>query len=133
VLANHFPNQFAGITLSNNNATVNIFVTGSDARLTSTVRRLVPRDFVNYVTVVNTWRSLLAVHHELQASLSVLRADGIDIAAFSTDPSTNRENIEVVHLRSGTTKILDREFGPSVITVRGVTKGQLPVPLATTW
>ncbi len=133
VLAKNFPEQFAGVTLGNDDATIDVFVTGSDARLIGTVRRLAPRSSVHFVTVINTWRSLLAVHHELEASLSDLRTDGIDIADFSPDPATNRESIEVVDLTPRQTRILDLKFGANNISVRGITEGQAPVPGATTW
>jgi hypothetical protein len=132
-LETQFPNQFAGISLSNENDTINIYVTNAASGLTASVRKLAPRDSVNYFTVVNTWRSLLAVHRRLGSSLPALKAQGINIAGFSTDPTVNREVIEVVKLTPTETVILDRRFGAGHIEVRGISASQVPVPLATTW
>jgi hypothetical protein len=138
VLAKQFSDQFAGITLSNNNSTINVYVTDvhvtkSTSGLTSEVRNLTPRGSVHYVTVVNSWRSLLAVQHQLEVSWSALKTRGIDIADFSTDADSNREVIEVVNLAPAQTAILDRRFGASRITVQGISANQAPVPIASTW
>ena len=88
---------------------------------------------VNYITVVNTWRSLLAVHHQLEVSWYELKARGIDIADFSPDPAANREIIKVVNLKSAQTAILDNLLGADRISVQWISASQVPVPLATTW
>jgi hypothetical protein len=57
-LAKQFPTEFAGITLSNDNATINVYVTGTSSNLTTTVHDLVPGGAaVNYITVANTWNT----------------------------------------------------------------------------
>jgi hypothetical protein len=138
ILAMQFPNQFAGVTLSNNNSTINVYVTNvyatkSTLGLTSEIRNLTPRGSVHYITVVNSWRSLLAVQHQLDVSWSALRARGVDIADFSTDPTTNREVIDVVNLTPAQTTALDRQFGAGKVSVHRISASQVPVPIASTW
>jgi hypothetical protein len=133
VLAKQFPNQYAGITLSGDNSTINVYVTRTRAGLTSEVRDLAPSDSVNYITVVNSWSSLLAVHEKLEVSWSALKAQGIDIADFSTDPSMNREVIDVVKLTPAQKVALDQKFGANKIMVQEISANQVSVPLATTW
>ena len=129
-----FPNQFAGITLSNDNATINIYVTSSSSQFESAVNVIAPSGSVNYVEVPNTWNSLLAVHEQLETALPSLQAQGIDISDFSTDPTSNTEVIDVVNLTAADTAVLDNEFGANDITVKGVTESRgVPVPLGATW
>ena len=133
-LAKQFPTEFAGITLSNDNATINVYVTGTSSNLTTTVHDLVPGGAaVNYITVANTWNSLLAVHQKLECSLTALKAEGIDIVDFSPDAVANREDIEVVNLTSSQTAILDQQFGAQNISIQGISESQAPVPLASNW
>lgn len=133
-LANQFPTEFAGLTLSNDNATINVYVTGTSSNLTTTVHDLVPgAAIVNYITVANTWNSLLAVQNKLEASLTALKGEGIDIVDFSTDAVANRVDIEVVNLTSTQTATLDQLFGTQNIAVQGISESQAPVPLASNW
>jgi hypothetical protein len=133
-LAKQYPTEFAGITLSNDNATINVYVTGTSSGLRSAVLDQVPTTAtVNFITVANTWASLLAIQDELESQLSALKAHGIDIVDFSTDPGTNREVIEVVNLSPSQTATLDQQFGAQKISVQAISGSQAPTPLASNW
>jgi hypothetical protein len=133
VLTNRFPNEYAGITLSNNNSTINVYVTTSALGLTSEVRELTPKGSANFITVVNSWRSLLVVHRQVARALRQLKSRGIDIAVFGPDTVSNREDIEVVDLTPAKTAILERKFGATKIQLEGIAANQVPVPVGSTW
>jgi hypothetical protein len=133
LLTNRFPNEYAGITLSNNNSMINVYVTTSAQGLTSEVRELTPKGSVQFITVANSWRSLLAVHRQVAKSLHQLKSSGIDIAVFGPDTVTNREVIEVVDLPAAKSAILERTFGTTKIQLDGINANQVPVPVGSTW
>jgi hypothetical protein len=112
---------------------MNVYVTGTSTGLVSAVNAVAPSGSVNYITVANTWSSLLEVQNQLEASLPSLQAQGIDISQFHTDPASNQEIIDVVGLTPDQTATLDQQFGASVISVHGVTASQVPTPASVTW
>jgi hypothetical protein len=133
-LAKQYPFEFAGITLSNDNATINVYVTGISSSLRNSVLDQVPSTAtVKFITVANTWNALLAIQGQLESELSALRAEGIDVVGFSTDPTTNREVIDVVNLNSSQAATLDQQFGAQFISVQGISADQAPTPLASNW
>jgi hypothetical protein len=133
-LAKQFPSEFSGITLSNDNSTINVYVTGVSSSLRNSVLNQVPSTAtVNFITVANTWNSLLAIQDQLETDLSALKAEGIDVVDFSTDPATNREVIEVVNLTPSQAATLDQKFGSQNISVQGISANQAATPLASRW
>lgn len=133
MLTREFPSQFAGLTLSNHNSMVNVYVTKLSSELTSAMNKLAPRAAMKINIVSNTWNTLMAVQHQLEVAMPALQARGIRTNDISADVSTNKVIIEVVNLTTAQRAILQREFGANQINVQGINADRASVPLGTTW
>jgi hypothetical protein len=128
-LAATFPGQYGGITLSNDNANINIYVTSTSSALTSAVNAVAPSGSVNFFTVANSWNSLQSVQQQIEAAQPSLLEQGIDITQFYIEASTNRVVIDVDSLTSTEVAALNQQFGESEITVVPASAANAAIPL----
>jgi hypothetical protein len=117
-----YPSQFGGISMSDNNSVITVYVTSTTPDLQSTVSSIAPVGSVQYETVSNTWQSLLAVHTALQSDASSLKAQGIQLVGFGTDSTKNREVLQVVDPTTAQIAQLQSQYGTRLIKIQALTQ-----------
>lgn len=105
--------------MSRNNSLITVDLTSRTptSGLQATVSFIAPAGSVRYKSVANTWRSLLEVHSALQRNLILLKARGIQLVGFSTDPVQNREVLQVVDPTAAQIEQLRTIYGAGRIIV----------------
>jgi hypothetical protein len=129
LLTRHFSAVSSGITLSDDNATINVYATALPRRLRVEVAKLAPEGSVSYHRCANTLSSLSAVQHELNAQGTGLGREGIDVAGYGPTITSNCEEIDVVRLTGAQLALLRRDLGANKICVHGITAQQVAVPI----
>ena len=119
----------SGITLSNDNATINVYTTALPRGMRVAVARLAPKDSISYYKCGNTLTSLYAVQHALGATNAALDRQGIDVVGYDTTITSNCEEIDVLRLTRPQLVLLQQDFGADKICVHGITRGGVGVPL----
>lgn len=119
----------SGISLSNDNETINVYTTALPRRLRVAVAKLAPKGSVSYRKCGNTLSSLNAIQHTLNGEAAALAHLGIDVAGYGTTITSNCEEIDVLRLTRSQLAILQRDFGADKICVHGITPQEVGVPL----
>jgi hypothetical protein len=128
-LAAQFQSQYGGISLSNDNATINIYVTSQSPQLIKAVSIIAPSGSINYVPVANSWSDLTTLQKLIEDSISELGSEGINVAGLYIDPSLNRVVIDVGNATPSETDYLEKRFGVNKLLVDGVPSAGMGVPL----
>ena len=123
-----FPDQYAGISLSNNNSTINVYEVCSTPTMTRLALATAPVNAIRFLFVPNTWRALNRAFRDLMKATLHPGPWGL-IAGFGTDVNANLVNVQVLNL----TRQQLGEFGNvaprSLLQIQGITKSQEPVPI----
>ncbi len=129
LLVRHFSTVSSGVTLSNDNATINIYTVAIPRRLRVAVAKLAPRGSVSYYRCGNTLSSLDGIQRDLNVESAALDRQSIDVVGYGTTITSNCEEIDVLRLTRPQLTLLRSDFGSNRICVHGVTRQQLGVPL----
>ena len=126
LLVRRFSTVNSGITLSNDNATINVHVTALPRRMRAAIAALAPKGSVAYYRCDNTLSSLTAI----QGAVGTLPVrQGIDVAGDGPTITTNCMEIDVVRLTRAQLGLLRQDFGADKICVHGITQAQVGGPL----
>lgn len=117
-LQRSFPSLFSGLSLSNDNATIDVYATTLSPGLKAAVGNLDPEGWVRYYRCRNTLSSLYSVQGALLAKWAGLTHQGIDVAGFGTTITSNCEEIDVIHLTQVQLVLLRQEFGADKVCIR---------------
>jgi hypothetical protein len=128
-LAKLFPDQFAGITLSNHDSTVNIYEVCSSPNMTRFVGLAVPLDAVRFLFVPNTWNQLNVAFVELRSGGTALQHQDVDLDSIGVDIPSNLVNVQVVNLTRRQLRQLGRVAPSDLLQVQGITRSQAGVPI----
>jgi hypothetical protein len=119
-LSSAFPSQYAGISLADNNATIDVYMTSTPSNFTDVVNSATPpAGSVHEVTVANSLATLSAAQASVGDDLSSLAAQGVDVVSYGTDIPDNTEVVQVASPTSAQVATVEQEFGAGVVTVQG--------------
>ena len=111
-----YPDAFGGITISDNDSMINVYMTSMPIGLQSFVDSIAPPDAVTYVPCSNTIRAIWNVQLRIEAEDLQLAASGIDLVGFGANIADNSVDVDVYHLTAAQKSQLDQEFGAGLIT-----------------
>ena len=129
LLVRHFSTVSSGVTLSDDNATINVYTTSLPRRLRVAVANLAPKGSVSYHRCGNTLSSLDELQRVVGTESVALDHRSIDVVGYGTTIASNCEEIDVLRLTRPQLALLRADFGASRICVHGITRQQLGVPL----
>jgi hypothetical protein len=118
-----YPDTFGGITVSDNDSMINVYMTSMPVGLQSFVDSIAPSDAVTYVPCSNTIRAIWNVQLRIEAADLQLAASGIDLVGFGANVADNSVDVDVYHLTAAQKSQLDQEFGAGLITVQESSPG----------
>jgi len=94
-----FPDQYAGITLSNDNSTINVYEVCSSPNMTRYAVSTAPVNAVRFLFVPNTFRELNRAFDELMSGNAALEhLVGVMVAGYGVDVPANLVNVQVINL-----------------------------------
>jgi hypothetical protein len=129
LLVRHFSKVASGISLSNDNETINIYTTALPRGMRVAVARLAPKDSISYYKCGNTLTSLYAIQHALGATNATFDRQGIDVVGYGTAITVNCEEIDVLRLTQPQLVLLQKDYGTNKICVHGITRKQVGTPI----
>jgi hypothetical protein len=118
-----YPNAFGGITISNNDSMINVYMTSMPTGLQNFVDSMAPADAVTYIPCSNTIMAIWNVQLKIEADDLQLVASGVDLVGFGANVADNSVDVDVYHLTAAQKSQLDQEFGAGLITVQESSPG----------
>ena len=120
-----FPDQYAGITLSDDNSTINVYEVCSSPNLTRFAVSTAPVNAVRFHFVPNTFRELNRAFDELMSGNAALEhLVGVMVAGYGVDVPANLVNVQVINLTHQQLGQIVHVSPPDLLQVQGITKSQ---------
>jgi hypothetical protein len=128
-LPKYFPDQYAGISLSDNNSIINVYETCSTPRMARLAVATAPVDAIRFRFVPRTARQLNQAFRDVESGEAGLQKLGIKVAGWDTSPELNIVQVQVLNLTQQQLSEALAIAPPGVLQVQGITKAQEGVPI----
>lgn len=131
ILESDFPTQYAGLTISDHDSIINIYLTATPDNFDTVVNQAVPAGTtVTYHSVSNSLLELWNTQKQLMSDDSALQSTGMDINGFYIDIPQNTLVIQLIDGTAEQISSLQQRYGASLVTVESLAPGQGSSPMS---
>jgi len=123
-LAAKYGAEYGGMAVTGDRRQLTVYLTNPAPAVERAFSRIAPAGTLVFRKTPRSMRQLNAIQSSLQGKWRALRASGIEVSEFGSNPATGKEDVGVENLTASQAATLDRLYGAQALHVFNVTPRQ---------